>query len=121
MRIILADGHPEVRSALRLLLEEDPGTTIVGEAATTENLIEQTGTVRPEMVLLDCDLQGLSTSDLMAVLRSISPGLLVIALCGRPENRQPALLAGVDAFVSKGEAPERLLATIAGCCGKTLG
>ena len=38
-----------------------------------------------------------------------------VALSGRPEERQVALDAGVDAFVSKADPPERLLATIDDC------
>ena len=38
--------------------------------------------------------------------------LAIVALSGRPESRKDALLAGVDAFVSKAEPPERLLAAI---------
>jgi DNA-binding NarL/FixJ family response regulator len=40
----------------------------------------------------------------------------VVALSGRPESRRTALAAGVNAFVSKGEPPERLLAAVEGCC-----
>ena len=39
----------------------------------------------------------------------------MIALSGRPEARQAALDAGVDAFVSKGDPPERLFGDLV-CC-----
>jgi DNA-binding NarL/FixJ family response regulator len=47
-------------------------------------------------------------------LRTTCPGLLVIALSGRPAARRSAMAAGADAFVSKADPPERLLKTIDG-------
>jgi CheY-like chemotaxis protein len=45
----------------------------------------------------------------------------VIALSGRPEARQAALLAGADSFVSKADPPDRLLVAIDTCCTKNAG
>jgi hypothetical protein len=51
--------------------------------------------------------------DSLAVLRRHCPRLAVSALSGRPEAYQAALHAWVDAFVSKGDPLDRLLAAIA--------
>ena len=115
MRVLLADDESKVRSALRLLLEQEPGLSIVGEATKGEDLLAQVETTRPDLALLDCELPGPQTADLLPALRSRCPGLLVIALSGRPETRRAALAAGADAFVSKGDSPERLLAAVGDC------
>ena len=52
----------------------------------------------------------------MAEIHQVCGDLAIIALSGRLEARQAALDAGVDAFVSKGDPPERLLAAISTCC-----
>ena len=111
MHILLADKQAEVRSALRFLLEHEPGMRVVGEAAEAEALLAQQTAIQPDLVLLDWELPGLRPAYLLAALR-IRRRTIVIALSGRPEARQEALNAGVDAFVSKGEPPERLLATL---------
>jgi DNA-binding NarL/FixJ family response regulator len=111
MHILLADNQGEVRSALRFLLEQEPGMWVVGEAAEAEALLAQEAAVQPDLVLLDWELPGSQPTDLLAALR-VRRRTIVIALSGRPEARQQALNAGVDAFVSKGEPPERLLATL---------
>jgi DNA-binding NarL/FixJ family response regulator len=116
MRILLGDDQPEVRSALRLLLEHVPGLSVVGEAADTADLLAQAEAVCPDLMLLDWELPGLEADGLLPTLRELCPGLAVIALSGRPEARQAALDAGVDAFVSKGDPPERLLAAVNDCC-----
>ena len=68
------------------------------------------------LVLLDWELPGLEADGLLPTLRELCPRLKVIALSGRPEARHAALDAGVDAFVSKGDPPERLLAAVNDCC-----
>ena len=96
---------------MRALLEQRPGLDIVGEAADAKSLIAQVGSSCPDMVLLDWNLRGL-TADSLLTLRCACLGMYVIALSSRPEEREAAMEAGVDAFVSKVDSPERLLATI---------
>ena len=112
MRVLVADDETNVRSALRLLLDQDPGVSAVCEAGAAECLLAQAEATRPDVVLLDWQLPGLQATDLLPALRSVCPRLVVIALSGRPEECRTALAAGVDAFVCKGDAPERLLATL---------
>ncbi len=122
MRVLLADDQPEVRSALRLLLEQGDDMHIVGEAGHADDLLAETAAARPDVVLLDWELPGLQAANRMpeltpqfgviAALRAACPQLKVITLSGRPEARQPALDAGADVFVSKGDPPENLLESI---------
>jgi DNA-binding NarL/FixJ family response regulator len=112
MRVLLADDQAKVRSALRLLLEQEQGVSVVGEAAEAGNLLVQVEATRPDLVLLDWELPGLGTNDRLSPLRTLSPRLKVIALSGKPEARRAALNAGADAFVSKGDPPEQLLTAL---------
>ena len=112
MRLLLADDQRKVRSALRLLLEQEPGLSIVGEAADSEDLLAQVKVSCPDLVLLDWGLPGQQPADMLSLLRQRCPHLLVIALSSRPEIRQDTLAAGVDAFVSKGDPPEQLLSAL---------
>ena len=118
MRVLLADDQTKVRSALRLLLEQQPGLSVVGEAAEAEDLLAQVEATQPDLVLLDWELPGLRTDDRLSALRTLCPQLKVIALSGQPEARRAALAAGADAFVSKGDPPERLLAAVDDCWRK---
>ena len=116
MRVLLADDQSKVRSALRLLLEQEPGMSVVGEAVEAEDLLAQVEATQPDLVLLDWELPSLRTDDWLSTLRTLCPRLKVIALSGRPEARQAALTAGADTFISKGDPPERLLAAVNDCC-----
>lgn len=112
MRILIADDQAKVRFALRILLERQPGLEVIGEAANGQDLLAKTSTLRPDLVLLAWELPGNCPGCLPARLHEAHPDLAVIALSGRPEAHGAALTAGVDAFVSKGDPPERLLAAI---------
>ena len=116
MRILLADDQPKVRFALRVLLEQQAGLRVIGEALDAQELLEQTAQECPDLVLLGWELPGCSTTDLLPSLRTTCPSLSVIALSGRLEARQAALDSGADAFVSKSDPPDRLLAVIGECC-----
>ena len=112
MHILLGDDHAEVRSALRFLLEQEPGIDVVGEVAEAQMILSKAAAAQPDLVLFDWELPGLPAADLVLALRSRCLHAKVVALSGRPEARTEALAAGVDAFVSKGEPPEYLLATL---------
>jgi DNA-binding NarL/FixJ family response regulator len=109
MRVLLADDDPHVRSALRLLLENEPGVSIVGESATADGLTDLVTGSRATVVLLDWELPGLRAGNEVQRLRSTFPACRVVALSGRPEHEIEALRAGVTRFVCKVDAPEVLM------------
>ncbi len=111
MRIVVADHQSKVRFALRTLLSRQAGVTVVGEAATAEELLARVAATRPDMVLLHWRLQE-SSRDLVPALRRLCPGLRVIVLSARSEASQEALGAGAEAFVCKMDPPDKLLAAI---------
>lgn len=95
------------------MLEQQEDVEILGEAADTTGLLDWVKATGPDVVLLDWELPGLPAAPSLPRLHSHCPNLQVIALSGRPNAREAALDAGADAFVSKGDPPERLLAALA--------
>jgi DNA-binding NarL/FixJ family response regulator len=112
VNVLLADDDPHVRSAVRLLLAEEPGIAIVADCATADGLVERAVCSESDLVLIDWDLPGWRTGAELRRLRASAPGCRVVALSGRPEQRDEALRAGAVSFVCKGDAPERLLAVL---------
>jgi DNA-binding NarL/FixJ family response regulator len=115
MQVLLADDQPSVRFALRVLLERQPQLKVVGAAVNVDDLLAQVKATCPDLVLLSWELPGLVAEALLATLRRNFPDLTVIVLSGRPKVRRAALGAGADAFVSKADPPDRLLAAISDC------
>lgn len=107
-RVYLADAKPEERSALRLLLL-DLKMEVAGEAADWLTTLAQVPICRTDILLVDWELLPSGPSAALAELRRACPDALVIVLISHLDARhQAALSAGADAFISKGETPERV-------------
>ncbi len=107
-RVYLADAKPEERSALRLLLL-DLNLEVVGEAADWSSALAQAPVSRTDMLVVDWDLLPNTSGAALEELRKACPAALVIVLISHLDARQQAALsAGADAFISKGEMPERV-------------
>ena len=107
-RVYISDAKSEERSALRLVLL-DLRMEVVGEAADWETTLAQAPLRRTDMLLIDWDLLPNSPTAALDELRRACPAALVIVLISHLDARQQAALsAGADAFISKGETPERV-------------
>jgi DNA-binding NarL/FixJ family response regulator len=112
MRVIVADDQVEVRSALKLIMEEKSGLTIIGEVAEAKDLLKLIRVDRPDLILLDWGLPGILAQDLIAVIRSLYPEIRIIVLDSLPQVKKLAISAGVDDFVCKSDPPELLLSAL---------
>ena len=107
-RVYIADAKPEERSALRVLVL-DLKMEVVGEAADWPTTLAEAPVKRVDMLLVDWDLLPNSPTAALDELRKACPAALVIILISHLDARQQAALsAGADAFISKGETPERV-------------
>ncbi len=111
-RVYIADGRPDELSALRLLLQ-DMNMKIVGEGRDWSTTLAQAPDRSMDMLLIDWDLLPKSPTAALGKLRKACPSALVIVLISHLDPRQQAALsAGADAFISKGDLPERIAAHI---------
>ena len=108
LEVLVADDEPQVRSALRFLLEQEAAIRVVGEADTRTEVMRQLQRLNPHLLILDWELPGLLAGDIQEVIA----GLTVIALSSNPKARKNALEAGVYAFASKVDPPDALLAAL---------
>jgi DNA-binding NarL/FixJ family response regulator len=122
-RVLVADSHVTVRSALRRLLAEEADLHLIGEAVRARDLLGLARALQPHVVLLEWELPGLGAGDGVPValqpmrrlfyqLHALTPHPYVVVLSGWPQAQTAALLAGADAFVSTGSPPQLLLATL---------
>jgi DNA-binding NarL/FixJ family response regulator len=108
-RVFLADAQSDERKALRVLLL-DLKMKIVGESADWSTTLAEAPKTGLDMLLVDWSMlptdMGVQS---LAQLRLACPAALVIVLISHLDARQQAALsAGADAFISKGETPERV-------------
>ena len=78
-RILLADDNIDLRSALRLLLETRLNFELIVEARDMEHVLAQVEDSLPDCIILDWKLPGRPTRERVSVLRTLVPGLKVIA------------------------------------------
>lgn len=113
MQILIADNEPRVRSALRLLLHQESSAAAVFEASDSEAVLRCAAKKHLDLVILDWNLPKTGGYTTLKALRAAQPHVAIIVLSSQSEMRHTALATGADAFVSKADPPERLLATIA--------
>lgn len=101
--VLLVDDHTLVRRGFRRLLEDDPGIVVVGEASDGEEAVSLAGSLKPQVVMMDCAMPG--TSGLVAT-RSIlqqNPGIRILMLSMHSEATlvRQALAAGARGYILK--------------------
>jgi DNA-binding NarL/FixJ family response regulator len=107
-RVYIADAIPHELSALRLMVK-DLNMEVIGEGADWATTLAQAPERDTDILLVDWDLLPDSPTAALEKLRSACPAALVIVLISHLDARQQAALsAGADAFISKGELPERM-------------
>jgi DNA-binding NarL/FixJ family response regulator len=114
-RVLIVDDHPLTREALASLLEQH-GFEVVGEATDGEEAISMAGRLRPDLVLLDLSMPGMTGLGALPLLREAAPECEVVVLTasGTEENLLGAIRAGAAGYLLKSEAPERIAAFLRG-------
>jgi DNA-binding NarL/FixJ family response regulator len=107
-RVYLADALTKERLALRLMVL-DLKMDVAGEATDWSTTLIQVPISHTDMLLVDWGLLPSAPAVALEELRGVCPNALVIVLISHLDARhQAALSAGADAFISKGETPERV-------------
>ena len=113
-RILIADDHAVVREAIARWLAHEDSFFIVGTAATADEALELVERHRPDIVLMDIKMPGLSSFEAAERIRGIHPDARIIFLSGFTSDHyiEEALRAGALGFLTKTEKPERIIAAI---------
>jgi len=114
IRILIVDDHAILRKGLRMLIEDQPGMSVIGEASNGAEAVEIATREQPEIILLDLDLGGKNGLDLLPELISTSNLVRVIVLTGvrDPEMHHRAVAFGAIGLVFKEQASEVLVKAI---------
>lgn len=109
--IVLVDDHPVVRDGLAYLLEGQADFSVVGEAADPASAVETIQQTRPQVVVLDLNLQGKEAIPLLARLREGFPKLRILVLSMHDEDlyAERLLSLGAHGYIMKQEEPAEFL------------
>jgi DNA-binding NarL/FixJ family response regulator len=80
IRVLLADDHTLVRAGIRSLLQELGDIEVVGEAGDGRTALQLTASAKPDVVLMDVSMPGLSGTESLVRLVKEYPNVRVIML-----------------------------------------
>jgi DNA-binding NarL/FixJ family response regulator len=116
VRVAVVDDHALIRGSFRVLINQAPDLTVVGEASTGDEAVELTARERPDVVLMDIQMPGM---DGIEATRSIVAGdheqgsrVLILTTFELDEYVYGALRAGASGFLLKDTPPADLLTAI---------
>ena len=109
-RVLLADDHPMIRTALEAMLR-DTDYEIVGTAASGAEALQEIARLRPDILLLDLQMPGGTGMDVLRAIRSGKQPLRVILLTAAIDDSAllEAKALGVQGIVLKNADPAYLL------------
>ncbi|MGW6273459.1 MULTISPECIES: response regulator [unclassified Streptomyces] len=120
-RVLVVDDQFLIRAGLVGLLRAAPGIEVVGEAGDGEEAVALAATTRPDVILMDIRMPGMSgivaTEKILAEASDPAPRVLVLTTFDLDEYVYGALRAGASGFLLKDSGPERLLAAVAAVGG----
>jgi DNA-binding NarL/FixJ family response regulator len=110
--VVLVDDERLIRAALAQALSNG-GIELVGEAANGADAIEIVVDVRPDVVLMDLRLPGLSGVQAIEQLGLLAPASRVLVLTRSEQNRVvEAIIAGASGYILKSAPPEAIITAV---------
>ena len=103
IKLLIVDDHAIVREGLRTLLAETPGLEIVGEAVDGPSAVTQAQALRPDVILLDLMLPGLTGIEVTERVRQSLPECRILLLTSFAEDQNvvAAIQAGAAGYLLK--------------------
>lgn len=114
LRVLIAEDNADLRDLLVTLISAEPDLRCVGTAEDVDSVIAQANDQNADVVVLDLELQGRSSVDVLRAVRGSGNKLTLVVFSGHshPEMIRQTLAAGADAYVPKTGDFELLLEAI---------
>ena len=114
VRIVVVDDQAMIRGGLRMIIDDEPDLTVVGEAGDGDEAVRVVAASSPHVVLMDIRMPGVdgieATRRILAA--DPSPNVLVLTTFQDDDYVFGALRAGASGFLLKDATPDVLLAAI---------
>ena len=103
IRIVIADGHRLFREGMCLILGQEKGIQIVGEAVNELQTINVVNELKPDVVLLDITIAKIDGTQVVLPIRQKSPKTKALMLTAALDEAMifKSLKAGAKGYVSK--------------------
>lgn len=110
LRVVIADDHPVFRDGLASLVEDMPGMTVVGRAATGAEAVALAAAELPDVVVMDLHMPVMNGIEATAEIASVQPGIAVLVLTMLEDDTSlfAALQAGARGYLLKESTPDEI-------------
>jgi DNA-binding NarL/FixJ family response regulator len=114
LSVYLCDNYGALRDLMRFSLEDDPRIEVVGEAEDAITCIRELPERRPDVLVLDLRMPGVTGLEAVPDVRAASPDTRIVVYSQHIDDRTEAELreAGVEAWLRKDEDLSELRATV---------
>ena len=114
IRILMADDHPIFRAGMQALLEEQPDLEVIGAVANGLEALEQTTELKPDILLLDIEMPGLSGASVAQEVsrRNLPTKILVLSAFDDEAYISDLLTKGIAGYLTKEEAGEAVVEAV---------
>ena len=111
IRVLLVDDHTLFRSGIKALLQRQPGFEVVGEAGDGLEGAKRAKSLKPDVVLLDLHMPGISGREALQLIVEEAPGSHVVMLTVSEDGEDliECLRAGAQGYLLKNIDAEFLL------------
>lgn len=111
IRVFIADNHPLIRTGIRAIIESAADLIVVGECADASEIIQHCADLRPDVIVLDLHIPGLSSDDTIAQLRTACADTKILVLGAMEDDAhvRSFVQAGVSGYMLKDEATESVI------------
>ncbi len=114
IRLLIVDDQARTRQSLRAWLSAELQLAEILEATGGLEAIRCVESLAPDLVVMDARMAGLDGIQATRIIKQKHPQVKVVVLSLYESYEADALAAGADAFITKDEQPEHLLATMTG-------
>ena len=114
IRVLLADDHRMIRAGLRLVLEQQPDVTVVGEADDGRQAVALAEELKPDVVVMDVGMPSLNGIEAAAHVKQSQPSIAVVMLSMHSDEGYilRALRAGATGYILKDSAEADLVSAV---------
>lgn len=114
VRLMLADDHKIIREGLKLILNSNPRFQVIDEASSGDELLERALASKPDLIISDLKMPGISVFDVCKRVKDVLPEVKVLILTAYDDSEDifHAIEANIDGYIKKDTLPEQILSTI---------
>jgi len=114
IRIAVVDDHKLIREMWSVLFATSPTIEIVGESGEFDEAIEMIKTQRPDIVLLDMNLQESSGFDAIPLIRKFCPGtrIIIVSMHNKPAYAKKVVKLGAKGYITKNSSRKEIFKSI---------